>query len=376
MSSSLDIVSLESFLQEANIPEIKPRPKTFLGIAKQPHYENVISNIYAFYFDVNEEHGLNDLFVQSLLNIIFKSPLGQDKHSLRSFNNFGIIREEIIPNGRIDLILRNVEQAIIIENKVYHFLANELNNYWNSINLKESNKIGVVLSLHPISDIQHDQFINITHLDLMKEITTNLGKYILSANHKYFVFLQDFIQNIFNMSTKQADSKSIEFYFKNLSRIKEIRELHDSLYSHVIGEIELAGRKQETLDFWGPPSNSDRDSRVRYYVSKVNRDLMFAVVFNEIFESKTLFIKIQLKNSLLKNKDEYKSITLSKSEEEIHNSEFYSVTQSWGDFAIGEYTLEEDEVTDLSLFIQSKLESDSLLSIFRKLEQYLIKQEI
>ena len=44
---------LESFINKIEIPNLKPRVKTFLGISKQPHYENVWSNIYAFFF--NEE---------------------------------------------------------------------------------------------------------------------------------------------------------------------------------------------------------------------------------------------------------------------------------------------------------------------------------
>jgi hypothetical protein len=53
---TMDINLLKSFLNEHQIPSVKQQPKTFLEIARQPHYENVISNIYAFYFDPHEEH--------------------------------------------------------------------------------------------------------------------------------------------------------------------------------------------------------------------------------------------------------------------------------------------------------------------------------
>ncbi|WMN06118.1 hypothetical protein QYS48_31660 [Marivirga arenosa] len=39
---------LSDFLKSNEIPSVKQQPKTFLEIARQPHYENVISNIYAF----------------------------------------------------------------------------------------------------------------------------------------------------------------------------------------------------------------------------------------------------------------------------------------------------------------------------------------
>ena len=44
MPQEYNIKELEAFLQKVAIPKIKASPKTFLGIAKQPHYENVLSN--------------------------------------------------------------------------------------------------------------------------------------------------------------------------------------------------------------------------------------------------------------------------------------------------------------------------------------------
>ena len=75
----VDLLQLQSFLNQNEIPIIKSKPKTFLGIAKQPHYENVLSNIYAFYFDVNEVHQFKDLFIKSLLELINRSILVKEK---------------------------------------------------------------------------------------------------------------------------------------------------------------------------------------------------------------------------------------------------------------------------------------------------------
>lgn len=61
MIDQLNLEHLETFLKNHDIPEIKENPLTFLDIAKQPHYENVLSNIYAFYFEPNQEHGYSCL---------------------------------------------------------------------------------------------------------------------------------------------------------------------------------------------------------------------------------------------------------------------------------------------------------------------------
>src|SRR5690606_13304261 len=139
-------------------------PKTFLDIAKQPHYENVMSNIYAFYFRINEAHKFKDLFVTSLLELINK-----ETKQIDSFFDFNVFTEfSVSDQKRIDILLHNDEQAIIIDNKVYHHLNNDLDVYYNGVNA--TNKMGVVMSLHSINNISHPHFINITHLQLLNKV--------------------------------------------------------------------------------------------------------------------------------------------------------------------------------------------------------------
>ena len=107
----MDIKELEFFLSKVNIPEIKVRPKTFLGIAKQPHYENVISNIYSFYFVDNNAHKLKDLFITTLVQLINKKVSDENTYQIS-----GKITAETeystIKGGRIDLLLKYEDQAI------------------------------------------------------------------------------------------------------------------------------------------------------------------------------------------------------------------------------------------------------------------------
>ena len=63
----MDKKAINDFLQSVTIPKAKRKPKTFLGIAKQPHYEVVLSNLYAFYFRPHEVHKLEQ-FVNTKSN--------------------------------------------------------------------------------------------------------------------------------------------------------------------------------------------------------------------------------------------------------------------------------------------------------------------
>lgn len=51
----LDFTSLNSFLYSTTNPTLGKKPKIFLGIAEVQHFENVISNVYDFFFNVHKK---------------------------------------------------------------------------------------------------------------------------------------------------------------------------------------------------------------------------------------------------------------------------------------------------------------------------------
>lgn len=363
---------LEEFINQNDIPTIKKTPKTFLSIAKQPHYENVLSNWYAFYFDVNEEHQMGDLFISSLITLINNSSLPKDEDFFETFEGFDVTTEFGTQNQkRIDILLQNNTQAIIIENKVYHHLNNDLDEYFNEIDVPE--KIGIVLSLYPISDIQHPNFINITHRKFLQTVMSNLGNYVLNAKDKYVIFLKDFFQNILNISTTIMEQEKLKFYFDNKAKINQLVGFNNAIKKHVKAEVEKAGRILEGVELYSGRKNSDMDRRYRYYVSKNNRNLLFVVIFNKLFrEESTIQLIVELKNETLKDREQYRNINFSDKELSISfTNNFTRTNYNWAHFAIKEYKIGSEEISKLSSFILQKLEDDGLMSIFKKLEDYL-----
>ncbi|WP_194852328.1 PD-(D/E)XK nuclease family protein [Nonlabens antarcticus] len=385
-----ELNQLQDFLDQNEIPKSKKRPKTFLGIAKQPHYENVLSNMYAFFFDENEVHGFKDLFTTSLMQLIEQKTQNKllfqwNNKNFSQFQNF-IPRTEVnTGNGRIDLLLDNGEQAIIIENKVYHHLNNDLQDYWNSIEYNDEFKIGIVLSLQPIPFIQYDKFessphyINVTHLELVNQIEKNIGSYLLDANHKYQIFLTDFIQNIINMSTPVLTSKEIAFYFENQEKINDVVSFKKNLRDHIIAEVEKANTILEVFNYNAPRVNSFNDKRARYFVSPNHPNLMIVVVFaNMVDENKngTMHIAVELTNSLLKDREQYRSIKFTPEEEEIAFCEhFTSTNESWSHFAVKHYHPTNAEIANLGEFVADWIRDDHLLSIYHKIDSYLTEKK-
>jgi hypothetical protein len=358
------------------IPKIKKRPKTFLGIAKQPHYENVMSNIYAFYFKVDEVHGMQDLFINSLLEIINESSLGIQK-KVNEIIDFEVDTEEPTKKGgRIDLLLSSQDHAIIIENKVYHTLNNDLEDYWNSTKVtdnKEDNKIGIVLSLNKLS-VTHGQFINITHLELLKRVIQNLGSYVMDAKEKYVMFLKDFYQNCINLSKSEMDSKELKFYFDNQPKIIEVKNFHFAVRDHIVNQIEQVVELVDE-DLRLQSSKGKSSERLRYFLSSKNKNLMITVVFEKLLTvEKSLFLIVELKNNLLEDKKKYQSILFTPEERIRLNQAFYSDKNSvWCHFASKHYTVDDTEISKLGDFIAKKLVEDGLLSIYGKLNDFIVK---
>lgn len=371
MNYNLD--RLEAFLRENEIPRIKKKPLTFLEISKQPHYENVISNIYAFFFEVNQEHGLNDLFIHCLIELIHEKTEG-NKKEFSDFKDFKIDTEYgTDENGRIDILLSNDDYAIIIENKIYHHLNNNLADYWDSINVSNK-KIGIVLSLGIVNNIDYKKFINITHKELLGRVFKKLGDYMLDANEKYLVFIKDFYQNIMNMSGSKTEEKDFLFYYQNLQEINQLIKLKEELvFKHISEESYRSLVGNDNLEFKRPRKTSSVN-QLKYFVSKKHNDVRFSIKFDELITEKgKLYIRIELQGKakqLLIQESECNKITVSEKSKKLINNNLKS-EHRWMHFASEGYKLKEDKIYTLSTTIYNIVEESGFNELFKGIEKYL-----
>jgi len=206
-----------------------PIDRTIFDISEYRHYEEVISNWYAFFFAPYEEHSLGDLFLKSLIEITGKSQLASNLREWHVEREFPTDQ-----GGFVDLVLyekseegKKFDSAIIIENKIYAPVKNNLVDYYNSVKVVEpGQKVGVVLSLHEIKvkDLP-EEVINITHEELLEAIQRNLGEYVASAKLKYIHTLQDFISNLKQMTRPEEMQDHIKYYFDNAAKIDDLVDL-------------------------------------------------------------------------------------------------------------------------------------------------------
>ncbi|MBI9063878.1 MAG: PD-(D/E)XK nuclease family protein [Marinilabiliaceae bacterium] len=369
----MNVNKIKDFLKSTKIPKVFDKPKTFLDIARQPHYENVLSNLYAFYLNKEEEHGFGSLFIDSLMEIIEESDLGKNIE-LDFSDTFSIETEyPTKSDGRIDLLIANEEHAIIIENKIYHKLINNLNDYWDSIDYSDENKIGIIVSLHPINNINHQSFINITHIDLWLRVMKNIGNHVVHANEKYLVFLKDIYQNIINLSANTMKEKDLEFYYDNCDKIKEVTQFSDAFNKYLTDEVEKA-MKNLDQEFKQRKSNG-----LRYLSSPNNKDLViFIDIDNLKKDDKSLSIIVELQNNAIEVCRNIEKSSFTTAELKTIDQDFFSkkkIEDNEYPFAgQWDYELCIDQIGDLSSFITNQIEEDHLLSIFEKLDNFLTSE--
>ena len=296
-----DLDELQKWLNERKyaIPKKQVRKETILDIAGIEHLENNWSDIYRYFFDTNASHGLSRLFIDSLQNILKEK---NNQYIPITMEHFKVSREVAVQdkngnNKRIDLLLYNDDEAIIVENKVYASLYNRLDLYWEKPEVPEENKRGVVLSLNKIR-VKNTNFVNITHEELAKEIEKQLPSYFLSAQPKALILLQDFIQNIYNM-THPINTEEISFYFQdgNREKINRLSEIRNDVIKHIWTTIEdekaLGSLFNE--EGWELELRTKREDNYVYYsFNKKPEKVMITLVYSSLWNYKNNGCRIRM----------------------------------------------------------------------------------
>ena len=223
-----------------NLPdEVEKKRFTVFDISGYPHYENVISNWYAYFLNADNPHGFGSLFYDSLRQLI-----GQDVDRLR---NCVVEREySTKKNGRIDLLVyednddgsdKHFYKPIIIENKIYADLPNDLSDYRDSIDSGDDEKVGIVLCLHASDGINNHDFKVKTHQEYMNIVKENLKDYLLDASLRDLNHLQDFMLNIERMTRSMIMNEDSKYYFSHAKQIDKLLDIRMKANSTLIDNV-------------------------------------------------------------------------------------------------------------------------------------------
>lgn len=345
-------MSLDQLLS-LNVPTTKHSETTFLDIARMPHYEDVITRLYAWFIDEQNVRLHGDWLKEAFFKLIEQ----------RTFMTFSIRHYEVQPQVivrsrlKLDLVItittvQDEKITIIIENKIYHTLNNDLQAYYDAVGFDSDHKFGIVLSLTPqvIPDLVKDKFFNVLHKEVISKIS--MGKVNEIADLRMRIYAKDFIQNLNNLNRIFIMNDAVEFYFNNAKVVNNAISCKEETIKYISSEIRIAGERLGLID-----SKFKEDDDYRYLSETNEDDIFYTVIYEQLFAGeKEIQIAIEITRTALKHIDRFidtiKSNYIGKLKILGVNERTYAYLLSF------KYSLSLDEMKELGTFIFTKIRSD------------------
>lgn len=376
-NTNTDIPSLQHFLDHTEV-NIKEWKTTLFDIAGFPHYENVMSNVYAYFLDPNENHGLGSLFIDALQVILSSS---------YDFDHVEIMREYTVTDQkRIDILIANtseeskhqIKQAIIIENKMFHLLNNDLDKYYAFFDkLEKGNKRGVVLTLKPLTVSDH-RYRNVTHQDWVDQIKSMIaGHAIQDIPPDTQHMLNQFFQNLTNHTTVSDMKEQFNLITKNHKKVKAIEEAKNQLDKHIWRQIEDVSAHLVDLNF---EVEIRKGAGLAYCYSRdpSKASGVFFTFFPAIKwqDNPSISIVLELKNKGLEKKDEIDKLSFIEEEKEIkHTLDEQQLNQGYLHYASKVFPITDHEINNLSAYIAQCIRSSPLQTMYDQIIELLYNTE-
>ncbi|MDR0950879.1 MAG: PD-(D/E)XK nuclease family protein [Candidatus Ancillula sp.] len=208
----------EEIAEKVNIFDI-------LGISRK---ETVSSDIWAYFFDSNNQHGLGSLFGDCLLEICKTKGLKNEKYKLgQSWCAQTEVSKGSDTLNRVDIVLTGGNIAFAIENKVDAELYNPLDDYkvkikylsnFHDNGISEDDCYVVVLHEHkdvnivpgsPADNIKTEYF-SVSYQEMIDCVRQHIGEYLLEADNNAVTILKMFIYNFEERRRKMSEHEKIK----------------------------------------------------------------------------------------------------------------------------------------------------------------------
>lgn len=340
------------------IPEPLPKQEGFMDIAGVQYHENTITQIYSYFLNRERNQSISDLFLESIIDLVMVKTNCTER--LVFDDVFCSLEYQTQKGNRIDLVItsasersagkQNTGSALIIENKIFSGLHNDLDDYYNSVDAL--NKVGILLTLRPfkLSNDVKDKFINITHAEWMLQLKSKGLPANLSYNQ--YIYLNDFISNMENLTDNNTMNNEAKFFFQYPSKVLRAKQTFDAAYNYVVSQLKMVAEK---LD-WNFYGNSWAWRHL--WDSKNEAEVYFAVTLDKVVSEQpelTLFLEIY--KDALKKETEFRQL--------LEENGFYQLldddkqsNSSWAHLAFKSYKLQLNDLERLSDYLYDKIQED------------------
>jgi hypothetical protein len=232
-------MDLKTFLSQVTGHVSPKKEPTMFSVGGHGYYENAASDLLAFFLKPHAEHGLNDLFLSTLLGC-----MGEDHNRLRT-NGVYVDREVLTEDGsRIDLEIRGRDWCLLVENKIYHHQNNPFGSYEAHARTRRKQTLFAILSPDGIS--QRNGWVGVSYKNYCKRLREGLGTTLFESNFsKWHLFAREFILHMETelytapITTEQAIY--VEQHLDGISAAKRLEEQYrDFLRQQLLVKLTAA----------------------------------------------------------------------------------------------------------------------------------------
>ncbi|MCU0432757.1 MAG: PD-(D/E)XK nuclease family protein [Bacteroidia bacterium] len=334
------------------IPSFPQKEETFLDVAGVQYRENTISAIYA-YFLSHRNKAIVELFRNTLLELINSKKISGERFEFEG--DFWCELEYHTGEGRIDILLQmnngegtSTGSAIIIENKIFHILANDLKDYLKSV--KVENKLGVLLTLRKETipeEVKHS-FVNITHTEWCSAIQQKGIPHTLTP--KEYIYLTDFLTNMTGITSSQQ-SEEAKFFFDHSAKILKAVEVRDRAWDYLIMQLKQTAERMDCR-----LGGNSSDYRHILGINKQDEVHYAVIIKNIISSTPQLMLIIEIYKSAMAKKADVESVM---AKHNYFNLEKASGEGSgWKHIALKTYPITRDNWNNFNEFVYEIIQRD------------------
>lgn len=323
---TLNLDWLPGLLKE--LPRTAPHRKSIFDITRRGDSELTVSNVLAFYFDKDEEHGLQYLFFRSLVDLLLEKEYikaDQWQEITAEETEYDVAREWYTGRkgrGFIDIVLtgskskesrrkerregdENVEKeqypwAILIENKIHASAYNRFELYEDAINADR--KVCVYLALTQPSELKGG-WCFISHEELIRYVRDRLPMYFDDSDDRHLLLLKDYFYNL-ERHTMADDEKQrmqqIKLLHKKQAELKELDAIRDQVADRLAQDMDQAMKER---GFKPHQKTGFTDQRWYYPVAdtwqlddEMEKRLCISMPFHTLLDEGKLELRLELLN--------------------------------------------------------------------------------
>ncbi|MCH9664873.1 MAG: PD-(D/E)XK nuclease family protein [Gammaproteobacteria bacterium] len=246
---------------------LKPPTKvpTFLEIAGIAHKENNISNVLQFLIDENKPHPFGNIFYRAFYALAMGKKDDKDGKVECVHREYSTAQ-----NKRIDLLIETDRSVVVIENKIYASLYNNLEEYKETgESLAEGDKddensvdkelVCIVLAPFGLSPAdagkaKSNGFVAITYDELFKKVMSYMSEVNVYHENKHFLYMQlfyDLFRTIENLTEWQKQIDDFQLFVGEGNRGYWAGQIvHNFVYfrNGILAEVEKRLREKLTIN--------------------------------------------------------------------------------------------------------------------------------